>query len=174
MSRGLRNAPPHVSPRSRREACRVGFPSVSVVMLALNEDRNIPHVLERIPEDIHQAVLVDGGSIDGTVEVTRRLRSDACLVSQIRKGKGNALVCGFAMQDARAWRELPPKGSGNLRHPAQQVRGRCDGKIRRPLPWLLRLLGHASFEARRERLGFEKERFITGTHTPVPAADSGE
>ena len=71
------------------------FPSVSVVIPALNEEQNIPHVLERIPEDIHQVVLVDGGSIDGTVAVARRLRPDVCVVSQTRKGKGNALACGF-------------------------------------------------------------------------------
>jgi len=73
----------------------VGFPSVSVVVPALNEERNIPHVFERIPEDVHQVVLVDGRSVDDTVAVARRLRPDVCVVSQTRKGKGNALACGF-------------------------------------------------------------------------------
>ena len=70
-------------------------PTVSVVVPALNEERNIPHVFERIPEDMHQVVLVDGRSVDNTVEVARKLRSDLCVVSQTRKGKGNALACGF-------------------------------------------------------------------------------
>jgi glycosyltransferase involved in cell wall biosynthesis len=73
----------------------VVFPSVSVVIPALNEGRNIPHVFERIPEDVHQVVLVDGRSVDDTVAVARRLRPDVCVVSQTRKGKGNALACGF-------------------------------------------------------------------------------
>jgi glycosyltransferase involved in cell wall biosynthesis len=73
----------------------VVFPSVSVIIPALNEERNIPHVFERIPEDIHQVVLVDGRSVDDTVAVARRLRPDVCVVSQTRKGKGNALACGF-------------------------------------------------------------------------------
>jgi glycosyltransferase involved in cell wall biosynthesis len=73
----------------------VVFPSVSVVIPALNEERNIPHVFERIPEDIHQVVLVDGCSVDGTAAVARKLRPDVCVVSQTRKGKGNALACGF-------------------------------------------------------------------------------
>ena len=71
------------------------FPSVSVVIPALNEERNIPHVFERIPADIHQVVLVDGHSVDETVAVARRLRPDVTVVYQTRKGKGNALACGF-------------------------------------------------------------------------------
>jgi glycosyltransferase involved in cell wall biosynthesis len=71
------------------------FPTVSVVIPTLNEERNIPHVFERIPEDVHQVVLVDGRSIDETVAVARKLRPDVCVVSQTRKGKGNALACGF-------------------------------------------------------------------------------
>jgi len=70
-------------------------PTVSVVVPALNEERNIPHVFERIPEDMHQVVLVDGRSVDNTVEVARKLRPDLCVVSQTRTGKGNALACGF-------------------------------------------------------------------------------
>jgi glycosyltransferase involved in cell wall biosynthesis len=70
-------------------------PTVSVIVPALNEERNIPHVFERIPEDIHQVVLVDGRSVDDTVAVARKLRPDVCVVSQTRKGKGNALACGF-------------------------------------------------------------------------------
>ena len=73
----------------------MGLPSVSVVVPALNEERNIPHVFERIPGDIHQVVLVDGCSVDETVAVARRLRPDVCVVSQTRTGKGNALACGF-------------------------------------------------------------------------------
>ena len=41
-------------------------------------------------------ILVDGDSIDGTVEVARELRPDVGVVQQTRRGKGNALACGFA------------------------------------------------------------------------------
>ena len=58
----------------------VGFPSVSVVVPALNEERNIPYVFGRIPADVHQVVLVDGCSVDGTVAAARRLRPDVCVV----------------------------------------------------------------------------------------------
>src|SRR5713101_7366476 len=72
------------------------LPSVSVVIPALNEERNIPHVLARIPRDVHQVILVDGKSVDKTVEIVRSARPDATVVDQTRRGKGNALACGFA------------------------------------------------------------------------------
>ena len=71
-------------------------PSVSVVMPALNEARNIPHVLSRIPDDVHEVVLVDGFSVDDTVAIARQIRPDVRIVAQTRQGKGNALACGFA------------------------------------------------------------------------------
>ena len=70
-------------------------PKVSVVIPALNEERNIPYVFARIPENAHEVILVDGRSVDRTVEVARKLRPDVCVVAQTRKGKGNALACGF-------------------------------------------------------------------------------
>lgn len=70
-------------------------PKVSIVIPALNEERNIPYVFARIPEATHEVILVDGGSIDRTAEVARDLRPDVCVVAQTRKGKGNALACGF-------------------------------------------------------------------------------
>ncbi len=70
-------------------------PSVSVVMPALNEARNLPHVFDRLPPDLHELIVVDGRSSDDTVAVTRKLRPDAQIVKQTRAGKGNALACGF-------------------------------------------------------------------------------
>ena len=72
------------------------FPSVSVVIPAINEARNIPHVFARIPPDVYEVVLVDGFSADDTVAVAPRLRPDVHVVTQTRQGKGNALACGFA------------------------------------------------------------------------------
>ena len=74
----------------------MGLPSVSVVVPALNEARNIPHVFERIPADVHEVILVDGYSVDETVSVARQLRPDVLVVMQTRRGKGNALACGVA------------------------------------------------------------------------------
>jgi glycosyltransferase involved in cell wall biosynthesis len=69
--------------------------TVSVVIPALNEARNIVHVLPLLPTGIDQVVLVDGGSTDGTVEAALSLRPDITVVQQTRRGKGNALACGF-------------------------------------------------------------------------------
>lgn len=71
-------------------------PSISVVVPALNEARNIPYVFERIPADVHEVVLVDGYSVDGTVGVARQIRPDVRVIRQGRSGKGNALACGVA------------------------------------------------------------------------------
>lgn len=70
-------------------------PTVSIVIPALNEERNVPYVFARIPENIHEVILVDGRSVDRTIEVARKLRPDVYVVAQTRSGKGNALACGF-------------------------------------------------------------------------------
>jgi glycosyltransferase involved in cell wall biosynthesis len=72
-------------------------PRVSVVVPALNEARNLPHVFARMPPDVHEVILVDGHSVDGTVTVARQLMPDVRVVQQTRTGKGNALACGFAV-----------------------------------------------------------------------------
>ena len=71
-----------------------GRPSVSIVVPAKNEARNLPHVLQRLPQEC-QIILVDGNSKDDTVGVAQSLRPDITIVHQTREGKGNALACGF-------------------------------------------------------------------------------
>ncbi len=71
-------------------------PRVSVVVPTFNEAKNLPHVLGRLPEDVHEVIVVDGRSVDGTIDVARALRPDARIVLQNRRGKGNAMACGFA------------------------------------------------------------------------------
>jgi glycosyltransferase involved in cell wall biosynthesis len=72
------------------------WPRVSVVVPALNEGRNLPHVFARMPSTVHEVILVDGHSVDDTVAVARQLMPGVRVVMQTRKGKGNALACGFA------------------------------------------------------------------------------
>jgi glycosyltransferase involved in cell wall biosynthesis len=76
--------------------CRSSEPRVSILIPALNEARNIPHVFARLPDDVFEVVLVDGGSVDATVEVARSLRPDVRVVQQDGRGKGNAIACGLA------------------------------------------------------------------------------
>ena len=75
---------------------RPSQPRLSVVVPARNEARNLELVLPALPRDA-EIVLVDGHSVDDTVATTRRLRPDAVVVRQTRRGKGNALACGFAV-----------------------------------------------------------------------------
>jgi glycosyltransferase involved in cell wall biosynthesis len=53
-------------------------------------------VLKALPEGLHEVILVDGHSTDGTIEVARIHRPDVKVIQQTRRGKGNALACGFA------------------------------------------------------------------------------
>ena len=70
-------------------------PTVSVVIPAKNEARNLPHVFAGLPRDLYEVILVDGNSTDDTVMVAKKLRPDITVIGQSRKGKGNALACGF-------------------------------------------------------------------------------
>jgi hypothetical protein len=81
---------------SVRFARRPAAPLVSVVIPARNEARNLPGVLAALPPGLHEVILVDGDSVDGTVEVARAARPDIRVVAQTRRGKGNAMACGFA------------------------------------------------------------------------------
>jgi hypothetical protein len=68
---------------------------VSVIVPALNEAKNLPHVLPHIPPDVHEVILVDGRSVDDTIEVARALLPDIRIVRESRPGKGAALCAGF-------------------------------------------------------------------------------
>lgn len=64
-------------------------------MPALNEARNLEVILPELPE-VHEVILVDGGSVDDTIATARRVMPGIRVLSQTRKGKGNALAVGFA------------------------------------------------------------------------------
>ncbi|WP_020659004.1 glycosyltransferase family 2 protein [Amycolatopsis benzoatilytica] len=69
-------------------------PKVSIVIPARNEARNLEMILPELP-GAAEIILVDGHSVDDTVEITKRLLPSAVVVTQTRTGKGNALACGF-------------------------------------------------------------------------------
>jgi glycosyltransferase involved in cell wall biosynthesis len=78
---------------------RNGNPRVSVVVPTRNEARNLEVVLPAIAAvrpAVHEVIVVDGNSVDGTVDVARRVLPWVRVVHQTRKGKGNAMACGFA------------------------------------------------------------------------------
>jgi TupA-like ATPgrasp/Glycosyl transferase family 2 len=103
------------------------WPSVSVVIPALNEARNLPHVLSRLPGGLHEVIVVDGHSVDNTCAVARALRPDARIVTQTRRGKGNALACGFAAATGEIIVMLDADGSADAGEIPAFVQALLDG-----------------------------------------------
>ncbi len=69
-------------------------PTLTIVVPARNEARNLELVLPKLPA-VHQVIVVDGHSVDDSREVVRAVLPSAEFVQQTRRGKGNALACGF-------------------------------------------------------------------------------
>jgi glycosyltransferase involved in cell wall biosynthesis len=94
-------------------------PSVSVIIPVMNEAKNLPWLFARMPDGVAQIIIVDGRSSDETVDVARQLRPHATIVTQSRRGKGNALACGFAAATGDIVVMLDADGSA---HPSEIVR----------------------------------------------------
>ena len=76
------------------EQDRLGGPSVTALIFALNEEESLPHVLPKVPSWIDEVLVVDGGSTDQTVAIARQLRPDIQILHQTGKGKGAAIKFG--------------------------------------------------------------------------------
>jgi glycosyltransferase involved in cell wall biosynthesis len=100
---------------------------VSVVIPTLNEARNLPHVFAALPGGIHEVIVVDGHSVDDTLAVARRLRPDVRIVMQTRRGKGNALACGFAAATGDIIAMIDADGSTDPNEIPRFVRALLDG-----------------------------------------------
>jgi glycosyltransferase involved in cell wall biosynthesis len=71
-------------------------PTVSVIIPARNEAANLPHVFATLPRWVDEIILIDGHSVDDTVAVTHALCPQAKVIAQTGRGKGDALLAGFA------------------------------------------------------------------------------
>jgi len=70
------------------------MPKVSVIIPALNEVGSIGAVLNDIPKDrVDEVLVADGGSTDGTVELVTKLGYS--IITQAQKGFGAAIDNGF-------------------------------------------------------------------------------
>ncbi|MGH2974740.1 MAG: glycosyltransferase family 2 protein [Solirubrobacterales bacterium] len=87
-----RGAVPYTGPDRRHSRKTL----VSVVVPAMNEEKNIGAVLKELPEDLHEVILVDGNSEDGTIEAARHVYPGIRVLVQNGRGKGDALRTGFA------------------------------------------------------------------------------
>ena len=70
-------------------------PKITVVICALNEEKNLHHVLPGIPKWVDEVLLIDGNSTDKTVEVAQQLYPLIRVLYQTGKGKGDALKIGI-------------------------------------------------------------------------------
>ncbi|HEY1627836.1 MAG TPA: glycosyltransferase family 2 protein [Streptosporangiaceae bacterium] len=102
-------------------------PRVSVVIPTLNEARNLPYVFTGLPVGLHEVIVVDGHSKDDTLAVARSLRPDVRIVMQTRKGKGNALACGFAAATGDIIAMIDADGSTDPKEIPAFVRALLDG-----------------------------------------------
>jgi glycosyltransferase involved in cell wall biosynthesis len=72
----------------------ISSPTISIIVPARNEARNLELILPTLP-DVHEVILVDGNSTDDSIETALRVRPGIRVVTETRRGKGNALACGF-------------------------------------------------------------------------------
>jgi hypothetical protein len=92
-------ARPTAHPTAQPHPTRSPFPTVSVVVPVRNEARNLEIVLPAIAAvrpAVHEIIVVDGNSTDGSLDTARRVLPWVRTINQTRKGKGNAMACGFA------------------------------------------------------------------------------
>lgn len=85
--------------------------SVSVVIPAKNEARNIGWVLERMPSYVDEVIIVDGLSTDGTLEVAKMISPDVLVVHEDRPGKGAAMRAGMAVASSECIVVMDADGS---------------------------------------------------------------
>lgn len=81
-----------VRPPAQRPTKRL---SVSLVIPAKNEARNLAYVLDHLPGGIDEVILVDGRSRDVTTVMARHCLPDIRIISDPAAGKGCALRAGF-------------------------------------------------------------------------------
>ncbi len=74
----------------------ISRPTVSVIIPTLNEAQNLPLVIPYLPMNwIDEVILVDGHSIDNSIEIAQQLLPSIVIVEEKVKGKGSALRAGY-------------------------------------------------------------------------------
>jgi glycosyltransferase involved in cell wall biosynthesis len=86
-------------------------PCMSAVIPTLNEAANVVPVLQSLPRCVTEIIVVDGRSGDGTAGLALAADQRVRLVSERRRGKGAALLSGFAAATGDAIVALDADGS---------------------------------------------------------------
>jgi glycosyltransferase involved in cell wall biosynthesis len=91
----LRFGPPPAAPVRRSSN-----PTVSVVIPTLNEAANVTAVIQGLPWSVTEVIVVDGRSTDDTVRTALDADPRVRVVLERRRGKGVAMLSGFASATA--------------------------------------------------------------------------
>jgi glycosyltransferase involved in cell wall biosynthesis len=86
-------------------------------------------MLPKVPDWVDEVLIVDGHSVDGTVEVAKRVRAGVRIVSQPGRGKGDALKFGVTQADGDIIVTLDADGEtdpSDIHLFVDAVRGGCD------------------------------------------------
>lgn len=85
----------HRSTPALRSVPQAAKLKLSVVIPTLNEASNIGWVLDRLPSDTYEVIVVDGQSVDHTIAVVHRHWPSAKVILEQARGKGAALSAGL-------------------------------------------------------------------------------
>jgi glycosyltransferase involved in cell wall biosynthesis len=103
------------------------YPKISVVICALNEEKNLSQVLPLIPSWVDEIILVDGHSTDNTVEIAKKLRPGIKVLCQPNKGKGEALKYGVAASKGDIIATLDADGTYSPKELSHFIQAIIDG-----------------------------------------------
>lgn len=101
-------------------------PRVSVVVPAKNEALNIKEILPYL-KDFYEVIVVVSESDHASAEAARNALPSAKIVYQTRKGKGNALACGFAQVTGDAIVMFDVDGSADPNEIPRFIKALTDG-----------------------------------------------
>lgn len=103
--------------------------TVSLVIPAKNEARNLPNILAHIPDFVDEVLLIDGNSSDATVEVAKSNSRISKIVTQKNRGKGGALSRGFLESSGEIVIMIDADGSMDLSELGRFAEAVASGKL---------------------------------------------
>jgi glycosyltransferase involved in cell wall biosynthesis len=99
-----------------------------VIIPTLNEAENLPLVLPYFPMNwVDEVILVDGQSVDGTVEIAKKLLPTIKVVMEKQAGKGAALQAGYEAATGKILIVLDADGSHDPREIPRYVVALMEG-----------------------------------------------
>ncbi|MBJ7339232.1 glycosyltransferase family 2 protein [Mycolicibacterium sp.] len=120
------NGEPIIDRRRPTSERRPRDPRVSVVVPAKNEAQNIREILPYLA-DFHEVIVVVSEDDHDSADAARTSLPSAKVIHQTRKGKGNALACGFAQVTGDAIVMFDVDGSADPHEIPRFVKALTDG-----------------------------------------------